>query len=81
MCIQTNSVITDGRPAGFSTDEFYFKSTEEMSALFAAFPGAVENTAKIAEKCDFDFEFNNLHLPNFEPEDNLSHAEKLRKDA
>ncbi|MBR3681156.1 MAG: DNA polymerase III subunit alpha [Clostridia bacterium] len=81
MCIQTNSVITDGRPSGFSTDEFYFKSAEEMEALFAPYAGAVENTVKIAEKCNFDFEFNNLHLPTFEPEDNLSHKDKLRKDA
>ena len=80
MCIQTNSVITDGRPEGFATDEFYFKTADEMRALFASFPGAIENTVKIAEKCNFDFEFNKLHLPTFEPEDNLTHAEKLRKD-
>ena len=81
MCIQTNNVITDGRPLGFETDEFYFKSTEQMRALFGAFNGAIENTAKIAEKCNFDFEFNKLHLPDFRPEDGLSHKEKLRKDA
>ena len=55
MCIQMNKVITDGRPLGFESDEFYFKSTEEMKALFAGFDGAVENTVKIAEKCNFDF--------------------------
>ena len=81
MCIQTNNVISDGKPFGFETDEFYFKSTSEMEALFAPFKGAVENTVKIAEKCNFDFKFDQLHLPDFEPEDNLTHAEKLRKDA
>ena len=81
MCIQTNNVITDGRPFGFETDEFYFKSTAEMEALFAAFPGAVENTVRIAEKCNFDFEFDKLHLPDFKSEDGLSHKDKLRKDA
>ncbi|MBO5946061.1 MAG: DNA polymerase III subunit alpha [Clostridia bacterium] len=81
MCIQTNNVITDGRPFGFETDEFYFKSTEEMEKLFAAFPGAIENTVKIAEKCNFDFEFDKLHLPDFKSEDGLSHKDKLRKDA
>ena len=81
MCIQTNNVITDGRPLGFETDEFYFKTTEEMRVLFSAFDGALENTVKIAEKCNFDFEFNTLHLPDFKPEDGLSHKEKLRKDA
>ena len=81
MCIQTNNVITDGRPFGFETDEFYFKSTAEMEKLFAAFPGAVENTVKIAEKCNFDFEFDKLHLPDFKSADGLSHKDKLRRDA
>ena len=81
MCVQTNSVITDGRPFGFETDEYYFKTADEMKALFASFDGAIENTVKIAEKCNFDFKFNELHLPDFEPEDGLSHKEKLRLDA
>ena len=81
LCVQTNNVITDGRPFGFETDEYYFKTTDEMKRLFAAFPGAIENTVKIAEKCNFDFTFNQLHLPNFEPEGGLSHKEKLRLDA
>ncbi len=81
MCIQMNACITDGRPLGFETDEFYFKTTEEMRVLFSAFSGAAENTVKIAEKCNFDFEFDKLHLPDFTPEDGLTHKEKLRKDA
>ena len=81
MCIQTNSVITDGRPFGFETDEFYFKSTEQMKTLFGSYNGAIENTVKIAEKCNFDFEFNKLHLPDFKAEGGLSHKEKLRFDA
>lgn len=81
MCIQTNNVITDGRPFGFETDEFYFKTADEMKALLGGFKGAIENTVKIAEKCNFDFEFDKLYLPDFEPEDGLSHRDKLRKDA
>ena len=81
MCIQTNNVITDGRPFGFETDEFYFKSTAEMKALFSSFKGAIENTVKIAEKCNFDFEFNKLHLPDFKAEGGVSHKEHLRKEA
>jgi len=81
MCIQTNNVITDGKPFGFETDEFYFKSTDEMKALFSGYRGAIENTVKIAEKCNFDFEFDKLHLPTFTPEGGLSHKDKLRLDA
>ncbi len=81
MCIQTNNVITDGKPFGFETDEFYFKSTDQMKRLFAPYKGAIENTVKISEKCNFDFEFDKLHLPDFKPDGGLSHAEKLRLDA
>ncbi len=81
ICIQTNNVITDGRPFGFETDEFYFKTAAEMKVLFAQYKDAVENTVKIADKCNFDFEFDKLHLPDFKPEDGLTHKEKLRKDA
>jgi len=80
MCIQTNNVITDGKPFGFETDEFYFKSTEQMKRLFSGYKDAIENTVRIAEKCNFDFEFNKLHLPDFKPEDGLTHKEKLRRD-
>ena len=81
MCIQTNNVITDGRPIGFETDEFYFKSTAEMKVLFSSFSGAIENTVKIAEKCNFDFEFDKLHLPDFKASDGMGHKDKLRHDA
>ena len=80
MCIQTNNVITEGKPFGFETDEFYFKSTEQMKRLFSGYKGAIENTVKIADKCNFDFEFNKLHLPDFKADDGLTHKEKLRRD-
>ena len=81
MCIQTGNLVSDGRPFGFETDEFYFKTEKEMRALFASFGDAVDNTAKIAEQCNFDFEFDKLHLPSFTPENGKTHAEKLRDDA
>ena len=81
MCIQTNNVITDGKPLGFETDEFYFKSESQMRSLFLGYNDVIENTVKIADKCDFDFEFDKLHLPDFNSEDGLSHKDKLRSDA
>lgn len=65
MCIQTNSVITNGRPIGFETDEFYYKTTDEMEILFGQYEGAIENTVKIAAMCDFAFDFDKLYLPKF----------------
>ena len=81
MCIQMNTLVSDGRPLGFETDEFYFKSTEEMKVLFAPYKDAISNTVKIAEKCNFDFDFDHLHLPDFRPEGGVSHGDKLRADA
>ncbi len=78
LCIQTNSVITDGRPIGFETDEFYYKSTEEMEALFADYEDACSNTAKIADMCSFDFEFGKTKLPRYKPENGQNPDDYLR---
>ena len=81
MCIQTANVITDGRPIGFETDEFYYKSTDEMRELFALYPRACENTVKIAEMCDFSFEEDKLFLPKFPTENGQSTSDILRRCA
>ncbi len=65
MCIQTNNQLDDGRPLGFETDEFYYKDTAQMKMLFGRYPGAIENSVKIAEQCRFDFDFTKTHLPKF----------------
>ena len=79
MCIQTNSKISDGRPFGFETDEFYFKSSSEMELLFSKYPDAIENTQKIADMCNFDFEFDKLYLPRFTPETGEAPEEYLKR--
>ena len=79
MCIQTNSKIADGRPFGFETDEFYMKSTEEMEALFADYEGAIQNTVKIADMCQFDFDFSHIYLPRFQPDTGETPEAYLRR--
>ncbi len=69
MCIQMNKTLADKNAVAFETNEFYLKNTEEMEKLFELYPTAVENTVKIAEKCNFDFEFDKLFLPAFYPPD------------
>ncbi len=81
LCIQTGNVITDGTPIGFETQEFYYKSTAEMEALFADYPGAIENTGKIAARCHFDFTFGETYLPTFTPPAGKTHKECLADDA
>ena len=78
MCIQMNKVITDGRPIGFETDEFYYKTTEEMKLLFGKYEGAVENTVKIAERCNFTIENNGFILPKYPVPNGKSAGEYLR---
>lgn len=79
MCIQTATTVDKGRLEGFSRDEFYLKSTEEMYSLFSARPEALENTVRIAEKCNFDFDFNSHYLPSFKNEEGIPNEEYLKK--
>ena len=65
LCIQTNNQLADGRPVGFETDEFYYKNTDEMRMLFGRYEDALENTVRIAERCNFDFDFSHTYLPKF----------------
>ncbi len=77
MCIQTNTTVDAGKASGFETDEFYFKSTDEMKLLFSKYEGAIENTVEIADKCNFEFDFEHLYLPRFKTENGMSADEYL----
>ncbi len=65
MCIQTGKTVEDENRMRFETEEFYVKSEQQMRELFPNCPEAIENTAKIAEMCNMDFEFGHYHLPEF----------------
>lgn len=65
MCIQMGKTLDDPNRLRFETDEFYIKSEDEMRALFPNQPEAIENTARIAERCKLDFVFGEYHLPAF----------------
>ncbi|MBE6717954.1 MAG: DNA polymerase III subunit alpha [Ruminococcaceae bacterium] len=79
MCLQMNTTINEGRPLGFETDDFYYKSTSEMEELFSEYEDAISNTQKIADMCDFEFEFDKTYLPRCVPDNNMSAKEYLRK--
>lgn len=55
ICIQTNHILGEENKLAFPTKEFYVKSGDEMETLFAAVPSALENTVKIARRCQFGF--------------------------
>lgn len=63
MCIQTGNKLNSAEGIGFDTNEFYYRSTDEMAALFPDLPEAIENTVKIADACNFKFEFGVNKLP------------------
>ncbi len=66
MCIQTGKTVDDPNRMKFETREFYVKSEEEMAALLPDHPEAIENTARIADLCNVEFEFGKYHLPHFQ---------------
>ena len=65
LCIQTGQMLDSPDRLRFPNDEFYLKSEAEMRALFDEYPDAVENTQRIADRCQFDFTFGHYHLPRF----------------
>lgn len=79
LCIQTGKTIADADRMEFQTDEFYVKSTDEMYDLFSMVPEACENTAKIAEMCNFDFDFGHTKLPYFKAPDGMTNQEYFEK--
>ena len=80
VCIQTNTTLDDpNRKLEFKTDEFYLKSEEELKELFPNCPEAFENTARIAERCNLEFVFNEYHLPSFPVPDGYTNEEYFRK--
>lgn len=79
MCIQTASTIDEDNRMRFPNDQFYLKSEEEMRRIFSNTPEAIDNTAKIAERCNVTFTFGELHLPEFQAPEGLSNREYLRQ--
>ena len=79
LCIQTGKRMTDEDRMRFETDELYVKSPEEMKEYFANVPDAIENTVKIADECNVEFEFGHTILPNYDvPEGFATHFDYLK---
>ena len=80
MCIQTGKSIHDADRMRFESQELFMKSEAEMRALFPEHAEAIDNTQKIADMCNFDFEFGEYHLPEFTlPPEETDAAEYLKK--
>ncbi len=80
LCIQTGKRMSDLDRMKFDTDELYIKSPEEMEDFFKNVPDAIENTVKIAEKCNVEFEFGHTILPNYDvPTEFKTHYDYIEK--
>lgn len=78
LAIQTGSTVDDENRMRFANDEFYLKSESEMMELFPDHPEAIENSHKIAERCNVEFEFGEYHLPEFVPPEGMTNKDYLR---
>ncbi len=79
LCIQTGKTVDDPDRMKFQTEEFYLKSEEELRQLFPNCDEAFENTARIAERCNLEFVFNQYHLPSFPVPEGYTNEEYFRK--
>ncbi len=79
ICIATNHTVDEENSLEFTSDNFYLKTEDEMRSLFPNNTDAIENTQKIADMCNFDFEFGNTKLPNFDVPDGKSHYDYFKE--
>jgi len=81
LCIQTGKTVEDADRMRFGTDQFFLRSPEEMMRLFTYCPEAIENTVKIAERCNLSLEFGKFFLPKFEINQDETLDDRLKRTA
>lgn len=79
LCISTGKTLDDPYHFHFANDEFYCKSGDEMRAILENFPGAIENTRVIADRCNVELTFGEHKLPSFDVPEGETAASYLRK--
>ena len=79
LCIQTGKTLEDSERMRFGSNQFYFRSPAEMKQLFSYCPEAIENTVKIAERCNLTFTTDKFYLPQFEVNPDETLDERLKK--
>ena len=81
LCIQTGKTMDDRERLKFGSEEFFFRSPDQMKALFLYCPEAIDNTISIAEKCNLSFTFGSFYLPHFEVNPDETLDARLKKIA
>ena len=79
LCIQTGKKVNDEDRMRYEGGQYYVKSPEEMAQLFPYALQALENTQKIAERCNVEIEFGVTKLPKYDVPDGYTSWEYLNK--
>src|SRR5213075_913464 len=79
ICIGTQTTVNDPKRMIYAQEQFFLRSAEQMNALFAEIPAAVQNTLEVAEKCNLEIEFGKLHYPVFHPPEHFTREGYLRQ--
>lgn len=79
LCMQTGKTLSSPDRLKMETDTLYVRSPEEMRQIFASVPEAIENTEKIAQRCQVELEFGHLHLPKYETSENETPEQMLER--
>lgn len=79
LCIQTASTVDQEDRMRFPNDQFYLKSEKEMAYLFAEIPEAIENTKRVADQCNVEIKFGEIHIPQYNVPDGKTAGEYLRE--
>jgi len=79
-CINTGSLVEEEDRFRFSTDQFYFKSAEDMAALFPSCPEAISNTVRIAEMCNLELDLTQRHAPVYQVPESITNSDGVHLD-
>ncbi len=79
LCMQTGKTLSSPDRMKMDTDTLYVRSPEEMRQIFASVPEAIENTEIIAQRCQVELEFGQIHLPKFETPEGETAEQMLRR--
>ena len=79
ICIGTQTHLEDTKRMKYQPEQFFLRSAAEMKALFNETPEAVKNTLEVAEKCNLEIKFGELHYPVFHPPEHFTREGLLRK--
>ena len=79
ICIGTGSKLEDANRLRYQGDQYYLKSAEEMKMIFKDIPEAIHSTIEIADRCNVEFNFGKIYLPQFSPPDGKKQDEYLKE--